>query len=143
MKKSIMLASAVLLAGCGGAADNAAENNVATNAAAAEKLRPAYCFFKDAETKAWAASRDKSGNVVVTGTAFRSDPRYKAVLGEAKISGNSAEIMPSITINDTGFAAPENWWDVRAVIPDSQAVETVAVTCGAKTLATLSVRRTK
>ena len=144
MKTALILASAGLLAACGQASEGAAENNIAVaENAAAKKPKPRFCFFKEAETSDWAASLNKDGNVTVTGRAYRSDGRYKAVLGEAKVDGSSAEISPTIVINDTGFSAPENWWDVKAVIPGSQAVETVAVTCGPRTLATLSVRRTK
>ena len=104
---------------------------------------PTYCFFKDAETKDWAAKADKDGNVVVSGKAYREDARYKALLSPATVSGTSAEISPTITANDTGFAAPDNWWDVTQTIPNSQAVTSVKVTCGGKTVATLEVPRKK
>ena len=142
MRHSIVIVGAALaLAACGQSADESAANNAAANAAAAEKPKPAYCFFKDSETKGWQAKVDRDGNVVVSGKAFRSDPRYKASLLPATVSGTSAEIAPTITINDTGFAAPENWWDISETIPNSQAVTSVTVKCGADTLATLSVPR--
>ena len=50
---------------------------------AAQKPRPAYCFFKDGETKGWKARVDKDGNVVVSGKAYRQDSRYKAELDPA------------------------------------------------------------
>jgi hypothetical protein len=49
------------------------------------------------------------------------------------------EVSPSIQQNSTGFGAPENWWEVTATIPGSAAVDTVKVTCGAKTLAEIKV----
>ena len=144
MRHSIVIVGAALaLAACGQSADDSAANNAAANAAAAEKPKPGDCFFKDSETKGWQAKVDKDGNVVVSGKAFRSDPRYKASLLPATVSGTSAEIAPTITINDTGFAAPENWWDISETIPNSQAVTSVTVKCGADTLATLSVPRGK
>ena len=138
-KSTILLTAAAALGACGQSGDNAAATNNAANAAAAEKPKPAYCFFKDSETKAWAAKRGKDGNIVVTGKAYREDSRYKALLGPAKVSGTTAEIAPTITVNDTAYGAPDNWWDVKATIPNSSAVDTVDVTCGAKTVAELKV----
>ena len=144
MRKSIMLLGAVAgLGGCGQSSDSTTADNAAANVAAAEKPKPAYCFFKDAETKEWKATADKSGNVVVTAKAYREDSRYKALLSPATVSGTTAEIAPNITANDTGYAAPENWWSLTQMIPNSQAVETVTVKCGDETLATLSVSRQK
>src|ERR1044071_8891893 len=133
MRKSIMLVGvAVFLAACGQSNDGATANQAA---AAPLKKRPSHCFFKDADMKEWAASRDKDGNIVVKGKAYRSDPRYKALLNPATVTGTTAEIAPTIAINDTGYGAPENWWDVKATIPHSAAVDMVKVTCGAKTVA--------
>jgi ABC-type Fe3+-hydroxamate transport system substrate-binding protein len=143
MRKHIMLLGiSATLAGCGQSAENGSANN-ATNTASAEKPKAAYCFFKDAETKGWTAKADKSGNVVVTGKAYREDARYKALLSPATVAGNTAEIAPSIGPNDTGFAAPDNWWTLNETIPNSQAVETVTVKCGDETIATLKVPRQK
>jgi hypothetical protein len=141
-KYLVLLSAAASLAACGESSDDSA-NNAAANAAAAEKPKPAYCFFKPAETKAWAAKPDKDGNVVVTGKAYREDSRYKALLAPARVSGATAEVAPTIGQNDTGYGAPENWWDVSQTIPNSQAVTTVTVKCGADTLATLTVPRQK
>lgn len=139
MRKSIILTvGAAALGGCGQSADNATLNNEAANAVA-EKPKPAYCFFKDSETKEWKAKLDKSGNIVVSGKAYREDPRYKATLAPATVSGATAEVAPTIAQNDTGFAAPDNWWDVTETIPNSQAVATVTVKCGDKTIANLAV----
>lgn len=132
---TIIAGAAAMLGACGQSGDNA---NQAANAPKPRK-KPAYCFFKDAETKAWAASRDKDGNIVVKGKAYRSDSRYQAVLQNPTVTGTTAEIAPTIIQNATGYGAPDNWWSVTATIPDSAAVETVTVRCGAKALAELRV----
>jgi hypothetical protein len=103
------------------------------------KAKPAYCFFKDSETKGWAATRGKDGNIVVHGKAYRQDSRYKATLAPATIAGTTAEIAPSIAVNDSGYGAPDDWWDVSATIAGSAAVDTVTVRCGSKTLADIKV----
>jgi hypothetical protein len=139
MRKTIFLLSAAMLAGCGQSTENASANNGSANSAAAEKPKPAYCFFKDSETKGWAAKRGQDGNIAVTGKVYREDSRYKAVLNPATVSGTTAQIAPTITVNDTGYGAEGNWWDVKATIPNSAAVDTVDVTCGAKTVADLKV----
>jgi hypothetical protein len=132
-----LVSAAALLVGCGrsdaGAAKPAADN------AAQPKKKAAYCFFKDGETKDWKASRGKDGNIVVKGKAYRQDSRYKALLGPATVTGTSAELSPTVLTNDTGFGAPDNWWDVSATIPNSAAVTSVTVSCGARTLARLEV----
>ena len=141
MRTSILLlGAAACLAACGQSSEEAAANEAA---AAPEKPGPAYCFFKDAETKDWKAKPDKDGNVVVSGKAYREDARYKAVLAPATVSGTTAEVAPSITQNDTGFAAPENWWDETETIPNSQAVDTVTVKCGDARVATIKLQRQK
>jgi hypothetical protein len=144
MRKSVVLfGAAAALAGCGQSAENNTSNNAVTNSAAAEAPKSAYCFFKDSETKDWKAKLDKSGNVVVSGEAYREDSRYKALLAPATVSGTKAEVAPTIAQNDTGFGAPGDWWDVSETIPNSQAVATVTVRCGDETLATLTVPRKK
>lgn len=141
---TIILAAiaAVSLAGCTKPAATK-ESDAAATAAAALKAKPAYCFFKEKETKGWKATADKNGNVVVSGRVFRSDPRYKAVLLPSTVSGAAAQLSPTIADNDTGYAAPENWWAVTQTIPNSQAVDSVTVTCGARTLAELTIPRRK
>jgi hypothetical protein len=139
----IAVAAAVSVGGCGQSSQqNEAENAPANQAKEAPKPA-AYCFFKDSETKDWKASTDKSGNVVVSGKAYREDSRYKALLSPATVSGAGAEVAPTIGPNDTGFGARDNWWDVTETIPNSQAVATVTVKCGDETVATLSVPRKK
>ena len=144
MHKSIVIVgAAAALAGCGQSPEKAAPDNAAANATAAEAPKPAYCFFKDSETKGWTATVDKNGNVVVSGKAYREDARYKALLSPATVSGSTAQVAPTIAPNDSGFAAPENWWSVSETIPNSQAVTAVTVKCGDETLASLSVPRKK
>jgi hypothetical protein len=105
MRKSILLAGAAAgLAACGQSTDDT--NNAAANAAAVEKPRPAYCFFKDDETKDWKVSTDKDGNVVVRGKAYREDSRYMAIFGPPTISGDIAEIAPTLAQNDGAYGAP-------------------------------------
>lgn len=144
MHKSVILSgAAAVLAGCGQSADSGSANNAAANSAAAEAPKPAYCFFKDSETKDWKAKRDKKGNVVLTGKAYRQDSRYKAVLSPATVSGTSAVVAPTIIQNEGPYGAPDDWWDVSQTIPDSQQVTTVTVKCGDGTVASLTVPRKK
>jgi len=135
MRKLVLLFGVGALAGCGGSNDQGT-NQVAKPVA---KKKPAYCFFKEADTKDWVASRGKDGNVVVKGKAYRQDSRYKAQLQPAKVTGTSAELSPTVVLNDTGFGAPDNWWDVAETIPNSAAVTSVTVSCGARALAKLEV----
>ena len=132
----LVMGMAALLVGCGQSEDPASQ--VAANAHP-KKKKLSYCFFKDAETKGWAASRGKDGNIILKGKAYRSDPRYKALLNPAAVDATVADITPTISQNDTGHAAPDDWWDLTATIPDSAAVDTVRVACGQKTLAELKV----
>jgi hypothetical protein len=134
----LVIGAAALLAGCGQSSDTAAANQAAANTAQPKK-KAAYCFFKDSETKGWTAARGKDGNIIVKGKAYREDSRYKAVLGPPVVTGTTAEIAPSITVNDTGFAAPDNWWTMTATIADSAAIDTVDVKCGDAMIAELNV----
>jgi hypothetical protein len=136
MRKSFLIvAAAAALTACGQSGDTSKQ----AAAPAQPKKKPPHCFFKDTETKAWSAKRDKDGNIVVKGKAYRSDSRYKAVLNPATVTGTSAELTPTIVQNDTGYGAEGDWWDVGATIPDSATVDNVKVTCGAKTFAELKV----
>lgn len=139
MRRQILLSAAVVLASCNQAVDNMA-SNVAANDTASKPKRSAYCFFKDEETKGWKASLDKDGNVTVTGKAHVKDARYKAELGQPEVTGTNAELSPTIAPN-TGYASPDNWWDVSFTIPNSAAVANIAVRCGRKTVAELTVKR--
>jgi hypothetical protein len=132
----LSVAAAALLASCGQSSDNA---NQTAAAPPRPKKKVAYCFFKDPETKGWAASRDKDGNIVVKGKAYRSDSRYRAVLQNPTVTGATAEIWPTIIVNDTGYGAEDNWWDVKETISNSTAVDTVTIRCGAKAFAELKV----
>ena len=134
LQRLMLLGLAAALVGCG-----QKEDAQPTKAPVPPKKKVGYCFFKDTETKDWAASRDKDGNIVVRGRAYRSDSRYRAVLNAATVTGTIAEITPSITVNDTGYGAEDNWWDVKTTIPNSSAIDEVRVICGPRTLADLKV----
>ena len=137
MRKAFLIVSAAAaLAGCGQSSDSSKQ---ASAAPSPTKKKPPHCFFKDSEMKDWSAKRGKDGNISVKGKAYRSDSRYKAFLNPAVIAGTSAEITPTIAQNDTGYGAPENWWEVSETIPNSAAIENVKVTCGPKTIADLKV----
>ena len=133
--KILYLGGMIMLAGCGQSGDSSATSQPAPQ----PKKKPAYCFFKEDETKGWAIHRDKELNVVLTGKAHVKDSRYKAVLGEPSLSGSGAEIAPSISQNDAAFGAPEDWWDVSATIAGSANVEAVTVHCGDKVIARLTL----
>jgi hypothetical protein len=133
------LVAAAALASCN--QGDGAASNAAANVAAAKTKHASYCFFKDEEAKDWKTSLDPSGNVKVTGKMHVSDTRYKARVGEAEVTGKSAELWPTIVANDTGFASPDNWWDISFTIPNSSGVATIAIRCGSKTKAQLTVKR--
>lgn len=136
--KWLIVGTAGLLASCGqSASDSTAANQAAANAAA--KKKPAFCFFKDEEMKGWAATRGKDGNIALKGKAHVKDSRYKAVFGPPEISGDTAIIAPTIVLNDTGFATVDNWWAIKAALPDSAAISKVTINCGAKTVSELTV----
>lgn len=130
---TIIVAGLILGAGCSPAAEEQAQNQ----AAAPRPEKVPHCFFKDADTKDWSA-RVEGDQVVVKGRAFRSDARYKAVLLEPKVEGSVAVLRPSISANDTGFAAEGNWWDLTASIP-AAGLEKVEVRCGKKVVASLDL----
>jgi hypothetical protein len=134
----MLMAAAAVLTSCG--QPSSEQNNMAAAAAAKPKEKPRYCFFKEDGTKGWTASRGSDGNITVKGRAYRQDGRYKAVLGEAKVIGTTAEVWPSITTNPS-YSSPDGWWDVSATIPNSSGVDSVAVRCGKRTLAELKVAR--
>lgn len=129
-------AVAGLLAGCSPSGEEQAANQAAVKSA---PEKPPHCFFKDSETKDWAV-RGEGDQAVVTGRAFRSDARYKAVLLEPKVEGAVAVVRPSIAINDTGFAAEGNWWDLKAEFP-AAGLESVEVRCGKALIASLPLAK--
>lgn len=141
MRSTVILlaAAAVGLSGCGQSAGDAANQAAATP----KKPKIPHCFFKDQDAKGWKASVDSVGNVVVKGQLYRSDSRYKAILSQPEIEGTSAEVWPTIVVNDTAYGAPDDWWPVRFLIPNSQAVDKVTVRCGPKVMAALNVPRKK
>lgn len=142
MRGNLFLLGAIAALGsCNQAADNGAANAAGNGVAAAKPKHGSYCFFKDEEAKGWKASLDPRGNVTVAGKMHVSDARYKAELGQPEVTGTRAELWPTLVVNDTGYAAVDNWWDVRFTIPASGAVTTVAIRCGSKTKAELTVKR--
>lgn len=139
-KVLIAMGLAGMLGACGQSSEeNGASKAAAASSAAPKKERPPYCFFKDSETKGWAASRGKDGNIVVKGKAYREDSRYQAQIGKMDVAGTTATLWPTIAPNMSGYGARDNWWDIKTVIPNSNAVETVSVHCGDKTLVDLKV----
>ena len=141
MRKSMMamVAGASALAACG-QANQPAEASANVAAAAPAKKVP-YCFFKDENSKGWAASAGKDGNVTVKGKGYVADGRYMAGLKPAEIDGSTATLQLAMPQNDTGHSKIDGWWDISSTIPDSAGVDTVNVLCGAKTVATLDVKR--
>ena len=141
MKGFVCLAVAALgLAACGQSGPEQPEANEPAKAATAEKPKhPSYCFFKDANTKGWTASRDPSGNVLVKGKAYLDDSRYKGDLVQGHVQGDKANIWVTMAMNGGPYASPDNWWDVSATIPNSAAAKSVTVMCGTKAVATLAV----
>src|SRR4051812_28354569 len=115
--RALLFAGAVaVLAGCNQGTETAANQ---ANAAAAKPKHPTYCFFKDSDTKGWVASRDAAGNISVKGKGHLDDNRYAAQLSQPEISGTSASLWLTMGPNTGAYGAPENWWDVKASIPNS------------------------
>lgn len=133
LKRTMTMIAAALVGGC---SEQAAEAPAANEAAAVPE-KPPHCFFKDNETKEWAAT-PKGDQIVVSGRAFRSDSRYKAVLLEPKIDGGIAVVRPTISTNDTGFAAVDNWWNVETLVP-AAGVTKVEVRCGKNVVASFDL----
>ena len=136
----LLIAGATALAACSESGDNSANASATKTAAATPKKKVPYCFFKSENSKGWAASRDKDGNIVVKGKGYLADSRYKADLGAPEIEGSTASVQLKMPQNDTGFASADGWWDIKKTIPNSSAIGTVDVECGAKTLASLTVK---
>ena len=136
MRQWILLLGAASLSACGQGGGNEAANQAAS---APKKEKPKYCFFKDADSKDWSASRGADGNIALKGKLYRSDGRYMAVLGEPTINGSTVEYWPSVSNNTTGASMADGWWEVTATVPNSGAIDTVEVKCGQKTFAELKV----
>lgn len=144
MRKSLflLLAAGAATAGCSQSADSGNKTNLSANTITAAKLKKVpYCFFTSANSKGWTASRSKDGNVTVKGKAYLADARYKAALGTAEIDGTTANAQLKMPQNDTGYASADGWWDVTSTIPNSASIDKVEVLCGAKTLASLEIKR--
>ncbi len=132
----IFAAIAALIAGCSPSGEDQAANEAA---AQPPPEKPPHCFFKDSETKDWAV-RVEGDRAVVTGRGFRSDARYKAILLDPKVAGGVAVVRPSITTNDTGFAAEGNWWDLKTAVPTA-GIESVEIRCGKALVASLPLAK--
>ena len=142
MRQSILLLGAlVAVAGCNQSAEQPPANTLAAKAAEPAKKRPTYCFFKNADTKGWAAARDASGKVTVEGQARIADRRYRASLGEPDIEGGKAKFWLTMAPNTTGMGAPDDWWDVNAAVPAGATVDSVTILCGRKTVAELPLKK--
>ena len=141
MRRSIVALSALyFLAACDQAAESPAANNAVAKAAEPAKKRPTYCFFKNADAKGWAASRDASGNVAVKGQARIADRRYMASLSESEIEGDKARLWLTMAPNTTGTGAPDDWWAVTGTVPNSAGAASVTVLCGKKVVAELPLK---
>lgn len=141
MKRSIiMLGAAASLAGCGQQAEQA-QNAANTAAAAPAKKHPSYCFFKDADTKGWAATRGADGSVSVKGQVHIEDRRYMGALGDSEVTATTAQLWLTMAQNNTGSGAQGNWWDVSGSVGNAAAVDKVAVMCGKKTVAELPLKK--
>jgi hypothetical protein len=77
----------------------------------------------------------------VKGKGYVADGRYMAGLKPAEIDGSTASLQLAMPQNGTGYSKADGWWDISSTIPDSAGVDTVNVLCGAKTVATLEVKR--
>ena len=135
----IVILGSLALAACNSSSENAASNQASANMAEAQEPKGPHCFFKDADMKGWAATREKDGNIAVTGKAYREDPRYKAAIGKLATGPAKVIVWPTIGQNDTGYGAPDNWWDLKVVVPNSAALDTVDVKCGDKLVTELKV----
>lgn len=80
--------------------------------------------------------------MTVKGRGYVADGRYMAGLKPAEIEGSTASMQLAMPQNDTGYSKTDGWWDVISTIPASSSVDTIRVLCGAKTVATLEVKRT-
>jgi hypothetical protein len=98
-----------------------------------------HCFFKATDAKDIKLAV-KDDLLIVSGRFYRSDGRYKADFLKPEVDGGVAVLRPTITVNDTGFSAPDNWWDIKASIP-AAGIKRVEVRCGKSVLATLQVDR--
>jgi hypothetical protein len=141
MRTLVLMVALLGLSACGQSAGRQPAAKEPTKTAEAAKVKhPNYCFFKDANTKGWTASRDASGNVTVKGKAYLDDSRYKGDLVRGEVEGDKASIWVTMAMNGGPYASPDNWWDVSATIPESAAAKSVSVMCGTKRVAMLAVK---
>jgi len=135
----IFLCATIGLAGCNQPAEQPANKAAAVNTTAPKKA--GFCFFKPEETKGWKAAVDAKGNITVTGKAHGKDSRYVAQFGETEIEGSKATLPLTIAQNSGTHGATDDWWDVKAAIPASPALQSVTVMCGPKTIAELPLKK--
>jgi hypothetical protein len=135
----IFLCATIGLAGCNQPAEQPANKAAAVNTTAPKKA--GFCFFKPEETKGWKAAVDAKGNITVTGKAHVKDSRYVAQFGETEIEGSKATLPLTIAQNSGTYGATDDWWDVKAAIPASPALQSVTVMCGPKTIAELPLKK--
>ena len=141
MKNNVLILA--LMAGlpsCGQQSDTEPAANASVNREATAE-HPRFCFFKDEETKGWAAKRGPSGDIAVSGKAHVKDSRYQATLGSPEMAGTTAKLWLSINPNSGTYGATDDWWDVSATVPGGAAVTDVTVMCGPKAIAQLKVPR--
>lgn len=134
----VLIGGMLPLAACGQQTDNGASNVAASNTAA-QQTKHAYCFFKDDEMKGWTAVRESDGSIKVEGKAHVKDPRYKATISQSAIGPKKVIINPTIGTNDTGYAKPDDWWDLSVTVPNTASLTEAVVQCGDKTVADLQV----
>jgi len=139
-RSTILLFAAVGLVGCGQQAQQAS-NAANTAAAAPAKKHPSYCFFKDADTKDWTATRGADGSIAVKGKVRIDDRRYMGSLSESEVAGTTAQLWLTMAPNNTGSGVLDNWWDVSGSVAGAAAVEKVAIMCGKKTVAELPLKK--
>ena len=134
----LIVAMVALLSGCDQTSETPPTANASKNEAAAVQ-HPSFCFFKDEETKGWAAKRAANGDVAVSGKAHVKDSRYQATLGSPDVSGSTAKLWLSINPNSGAYGAADDWWDVAATLPAAAGVTDVTVMCGPKAIAQLKL----
>ena len=139
MRNTVLtLAGIAALCACGKKTDTQPPTNVAEKRVAGAQ-HPSFCFFKDEETKGWAAKRAANGDVAVSGKAHVKDSRYVATLGSPEVAGTTAKLWLSINPNSGTYGAADDWWDVSSTIPGSAAASDVTVMCGPKPIAQLKL----
>ncbi len=95
-------------------------NQAAANRRSRRRSRP----IASSRTARRRAGRRRAARTAISSSkarSYRSDSRYKAVLNPPVVTGTSAEIAPTITINDTGLRRARQLVGRTATIPNSAA----------------------